>query len=53
MKIVLTKKEFEDFTLEAVKTKYGKILPDKLAAIDHRYDGTVEIEFIEMKEVIE
>jgi len=49
MKIVLTKKEFEDMALSVLKAKYDKFLPtDEQAIVTQRYDGIVEIEFEKM-----
>jgi len=46
MKIILTKSEFNDFALSALKTEYGKLIPENgETMIAHKYDGTVEIEF--------
>lgn len=45
MTILMTKKEFEDFAIEALKQKYDKLIPEDMETIvEHKYSGEVEIE---------
>jgi len=49
MKIVLSKVEFQNFAMSALKTKYDNLLQplsDEEVIVTQKYDGDVEIEII-------
>ena len=48
MKITITKNEFKDFAIKALKLKYQGLMPEDMdCSINMRYDGEVEIDVFE------